>query len=102
MALQQRRPYVIFDKVVEQFLADFNESNPLKSSWTGFEDDSALLADDVCEFPTKREAEKSLKKLNEAFKDEPGGVDFALLRVKPRVMYELVKWPKYMQRSYLL
>lgn len=62
MAFQQRRPYVIFDKVVGQFLANFDERDPLKSSWTGFEDGSALLASDVQEFSTRRKAESARKK----------------------------------------
>lgn len=101
MALQQRRPYVIYDKVVGGFLAEFRERAPLKSGWTGFADESPFLIG-VQTFDTKREAERVLGKLSKAFAEEPGGSHFVILRVKPFVGYELEKWPAYISKPYLL
>lgn len=100
MALEQRRPYVIYDKVEESFLARYNQKNPLNSSWSGFEEGAFLK--NLQLFDTRREAQRARKELTVAFTEEPGGADFDILQVKPFVGYELVRWPKYLQKAYLL
>lgn len=100
MALEQRRPYVIYDKVFEQFLAEYNKENLLKSGWSCLEENGSLRAAHL--FDTRREAERALKKLTAAYADTEGGADFTLLRVKPFVGYDLVEWPEYLQAPYIL
>lgn len=80
--------YVIYDKVVQDFMTRFNKKSPLKSRWDSSAGDTGV--EDAQVFTSKADAKGVVKQLEQAFKDEPGGVDFAIIRVKPITVYEFV------------
>ena len=82
--------YAVYDKVVQDFLTRFDEKKPIRSKWDSGAGDSGV--EDAQIFSTKAGARYVVKRLERAFKNEPGGmvVDFAIIRVKPVTVYEYV------------
>ena len=82
--------YVVFDRVTESFLVRLNKRTPLKSKWGGSSGDSGVSG--VQAFDTRKTGEYVAKQLSKAWQGQPGGVDFAVIKVKPITIYEYQEW----------
>jgi len=87
--------YVVYDRVVQDFLTRFNEKRPTRSRWEVAARETGVETAQV--FSTKAEAHYVMRRLARAFKDAPGEmvIDFALIRVKPVTVYEYVDYSDF-------